>query len=142
MLKPIALYVLTTQLYRYRPAEYPRLLQISDGGVHSHQEHLYALLEAAKEAGVPEVYIHFFGDGRDTSPRSAVGYLESLLAKLQEPTSCGKLSTITGRYYAMDRDKRWERIKVAVNGLVQGEGEETSDPVQVRGNKKSLWDVL
>ncbi|KAF9347121.1 hypothetical protein BGX34_003387 [Mortierella sp. NVP85] len=102
---------------------------ISDGGVHSHQDHLYALLEAAKEAGVPEVYVHFFGDGRDTSPRSAAGYLESLLAKFQE-IGCGKLSTITGRYYAMDRDKRWERIKVAVDGLVQGKGDETDDPVQ------------
>jgi 2,3-bisphosphoglycerate-independent phosphoglycerate mutase len=92
-------------------------------------------LEAAKEADVPEVYVHFFGDGRDTSPRSAAGYLESLLAKIQE-IGCGKLSTIIGRYYAMDRDKRWERIKIAVDGLVQGKGDETDDPVQV--GKESL----
>ncbi|KAJ7912672.1 metalloenzyme [Mycena leptocephala] len=71
---------------------------ISDGGVHSHIRHLYALLEAAKEQGVPETYVHFFGDGRDTAPRSAAGY------------------------YAMDRDKRWERVKMAVDGLVGGEG--------------------
>ncbi|KAG0327526.1 hypothetical protein BG004_002757 [Podila humilis] len=102
---------------------------ISDGGVHSHMNHLFALLDAAKEAQVPEVYIHFFGDGRDTSPRSAVGYLKQLLNKLNE-INYGKLATITGRYYAMDRDKRWERIKIAVDGLVSGVGEKTSDPVQ------------
>ncbi|KAF9897791.1 hypothetical protein BX616_004976, partial [Lobosporangium transversale] len=102
---------------------------ISDGGVHSHQNHLYSLLDAAKEAGVPEVYIHFFGDGRDTSPRSASGYLKQLLEKIEQ-INYGKLATITGRYYAMDRDKRWERIKIAVDGLVSGEGEKTNDPVQ------------
>ncbi|KAF9995480.1 hypothetical protein BGZ80_005141 [Entomortierella chlamydospora] len=102
---------------------------ISDGGVHSHQNHLYALLEAAKEAQVPEVYIHFFGDGRDTSPRSAAGYMKQLLEKIEE-IKYGKVATITGRYYAMDRDKRWERIKVAVDGLVSGVGEKASDPVQ------------
>ncbi|GJJ78207.1 2,3-bisphosphoglycerate-independent phosphoglycerate mutase [Entomortierella parvispora] len=102
---------------------------ISDGGVHSHMNHLFALLDAAKEAKVPEVYIHFFGDGRDTSPRSAAGYLKQLLAKMEE-INYGKLATITGRYYAMDRDKRWERIKIAVDGIVSGVGEETNDPVQ------------
>ncbi|KAG0245895.1 2,3-bisphosphoglycerate-independent phosphoglycerate mutase [Mortierella sp. GBAus27b] len=104
---------------------------ISDGGVHSHQNHLYSLLEAAKEAGVPNAYIHFFGDGRDTAPRSADGYLKQLL-DVTGPSGLnyGKLSTITGRYYAMDRDKRWDRIRIAVDGLVRGVGDENSDPVQ------------
>ncbi|KAF9560775.1 hypothetical protein EC968_005992 [Mortierella alpina] len=102
---------------------------ISDGGVHSHMNHLFALLDAAKEAQVPEVYIHFFGDGRDTSPRSAAGYMRQLVEKTEE-IKYGKIATITGRYYAMDRDKRWERIKIAVDGLVSGEGEKASDPVQ------------
>ncbi|KAF9192482.1 hypothetical protein BGZ51_005494 [Haplosporangium sp. Z 767] len=102
---------------------------ISDGGVHSHINHLFALLDAAKEAHVPEVYIHFFGDGRDTSPRSAAGYMKQLLQKTEE-INYGKVATITGRYYAMDRDKRWERIKIAVDGLVSGEGQKATDPVQ------------
>ncbi|KAF8955911.1 hypothetical protein BGZ46_002514 [Entomortierella lignicola] len=102
---------------------------VSDGGVHSHQNHLYSLLEAAKKAEVPEVYIHFFGDGRDTSPRSASGYMKQLLEKIEE-IKYGKLATITGRYYAMDRDKRWERIKIAVDGIVSGVGEKSDDPIQ------------
>ncbi|KAF9939176.1 hypothetical protein BGZ67_009838 [Mortierella alpina] len=102
---------------------------ISDGGVHSHINHLFALLDAAKEAQVPEVYIHFFGDGRDTSPRSAAGYMKQLVEKMEE-IKYGKIATITGRYYAMDRDKRWERVKIAVDGLVSGEGEKATDPVQ------------
>ncbi|KAG0225563.1 hypothetical protein BGW42_004234 [Actinomortierella wolfii] len=101
---------------------------ISDGGVHSHINHLFALLEAAKEAEVPEVFIHFFGDGRDTAPRSAAGYMKQLLDKLDE-LKYGKVATITGRYYAMDRDKRWERIKIAVDGIVGGEGQQAEDPV-------------
>ncbi|KAJ6608969.1 cofactor-independent phosphoglycerate mutase [Mycena sp. CBHHK59/15] len=95
---------------------------ISDGGVHSHITHLYALLEAAKEQGVPHTYVHFFGDGRDTAPRSAAGYCADLLA-FMEKEQYGELATVVGRYYAMDRDKRWERVKVAVDGLVSGEGE-------------------
>ncbi|KAK3836384.1 MAG: 2,3-bisphosphoglycerate-independent phosphoglycerate mutase [Linnemannia elongata] len=102
---------------------------VSDGGVHSHQNHLYSLLDAAKAAQVPEVYIHFFGDGRDTSPRSAAGYMKQLVEKT-ESINYGKIATICGRYYAMDRDKRWERVKIAVDGLVSGEGEKASDPVQ------------
>ncbi|KAI8615471.1 metalloenzyme [Chytriomyces sp. MP71] len=94
---------------------------VSDGGVHSHQNHLHAILDAAKAAGVPETYIHFFGDGRDTSPRSAVTYLERLKAKVDE-ISYGTLATIVGRYYAMDRDKRWERVKLAYDALTLGKG--------------------
>ncbi|KAF9925715.1 hypothetical protein FBU30_004581 [Linnemannia zychae] len=102
---------------------------VSDGGVHSHQKHLYALLDAAKEAQVPEAYIHFFGDGRDTAPRSAAGYMKQLLDKT-ESINYGKVATICGRYYAMDRDKRWERVKIAVDGCVSGVGEKATDPVQ------------
>ncbi|KAJ7850999.1 BPG-independent [Mycena leptocephala] len=94
---------------------------ISDGGVHSHIRHLYALLEAAKEQGVPETYVHFFGDGRDTAPRSAAGYCQDLLDFMKKE-EYGALATVVGRYYAMDRDKRWERVKMAVDGLVGGEG--------------------
>lgn len=77
---------------------------------------------------MPEVYIHFFGDGRDTDPKSGAGYLQELLDTIKE-LGVGKLATIVGRYYAMDRDKRWERVELALNGLVHGEGEASSDPV-------------
>jgi len=95
---------------------------VSDGGVHSHIRHLFALLETAKELGVPHVYIHFFGDGRDTAPRSAAGYAKELIDFI-EKEKIGELATVVGRYYAMDRDKRWERVKVAVDALTTGEGE-------------------
>ncbi|KAG6867133.1 hypothetical protein C0993_006451, partial [Termitomyces sp. T159_Od127] len=96
---------------------------VSDGGVHSHINHLKALLETTKQAGVPKTYVHFFGDGRDTAPRSAVLYCQELLDFLKTE-EYGELATVVGRYYAMDRDKRWERVKVAVDGLVKGEGED------------------
>jgi 2,3-bisphosphoglycerate-independent phosphoglycerate mutase len=101
---------------------------VSDGGVHSHINHLKSLLKVAKEIGVPEVYIHFFGDGRDTDPKSGKGHLEDLLAFTKEQ-EIGKLATIVGRYYVMDRDKRWERVELGLKGMVTGEGEESSDPV-------------
>ena len=94
--------------------------------MHSHIRHLKALLETAKEVGVPHTYVHFFGDGRDTAPRSAKGYAQDLLDFMKE-IEYGTLATVVGRYYAMDRDKRWERIKIAVDGLVRGEGEEGKD---------------
>ena len=78
--------------------------------------------------GVPEVYIHFFGDGRDCDPKSGKGHLENLLAFTKE-IGLGKVATIVGRYYIMDRDKRWDRVEVGMKGLVTGEGEESSDPV-------------
>lgn len=102
---------------------------ISHGGVHAKQTHLYALLKAAKEAGVPKVYIHFFGDGRDTDPKSGAGYMQELLDTIKE-IGTGELATVVGRYYAMDRDKRWERIEVALKGMYLGEGEASTDPVQ------------
>ncbi|KND04804.1 2,3-bisphosphoglycerate-independent phosphoglycerate mutase [Spizellomyces punctatus DAOM BR117] len=102
---------------------------ISDGGVHSHIRHLFELLEAAKDYGVPKTFVHFFGDGRDTAPRSADKYLQELLDFMKK-IGYGSVATIVGRYYAMDRDKRWERIKVAYEGLVQGVGEKTDDPLK------------
>ena len=102
---------------------------VSHGGVHSKQEHLYALLKAAKAAGVPKVFIHFFGDGRDTDPKSGAAYMEELVERTKE-IGAGQIATVVGRYYAMDRDKRWERVELALKGMVLGEGEESSDPVQ------------
>jgi len=104
---------------------------VSDGGVHSHQNHLYSLLSTAKEFGVPHVYIHMFGDGRDTDPKSSATYLQELLDKINElgMEDTAKIGTVVGRYYAMDRDKRWERVKVALEGLVLGKGEISKDPV-------------
>ncbi len=96
---------------------------------HSKQTHLYALLRAAKEYGIPKVFIHFFGDGRDTDPKSGAGYMEELLSTIQE-IGVGQIATVVGRYYAMDRDKRWERNEIALKGLVLGEGEASEDPVK------------
>ncbi len=102
---------------------------VSDGGVHSSLNHLYALLRLAKEKGVEKVYIHAFMDGRDTSPTAGKEYIRELLEKFGE-YGVGKLSTIVGRYYAMDRDKRWERIEKAYRAMVYGEGKLTSEPVK------------
>ena len=109
---------------------------ISDGGVHSQQEHLYALLKMAKQNGVERVFVHAFMDGRDTLPTNGAGYLEQLQQKMRE-YNCGKIATVNGRYYAMDRDRRWERIAKAYNAMVSAdaEGGKQSDPVQ--GMKES-----
>jgi 2,3-bisphosphoglycerate-independent phosphoglycerate mutase len=97
---------------------------VSDGGVHGHIQHLFALLKAAKEARIPEVYIHFFADGRDTAPKSAAGYFAQLKEFVENLGYAPvKIASINGRYYAMDRDSRWERIKLAFDGIVQGNGE-------------------
>jgi 2,3-bisphosphoglycerate-independent phosphoglycerate mutase len=96
---------------------------------HSKNKHLYGLLEVAKEIGVPNVFIHFFGDGRDTDPKSGAGYMQQLIDKMKE-LGIGQVATAVGRYYAMDRDKRWDRIEIALKGLVNGEGEDTTDPVK------------
>lgn len=87
------------------------------------------------------MYIHFFGDGRDTAPRSAAGYCQDLLDFIKKE-EVGELATIIGRYYAMDRDKRWERVKIAIDGLVGGVGETTDDPVAaIKANyEKDLTD--
>lgn len=100
---------------------------LSNGGVHAHIEHLKGLLSIAHDKGAPRVFVHAFMDGRDTDPRSGTGFLDDLLAHLQK--TGGKLASIVGRYYAMDRDKRWERVKLAYDLLVNGAGEKTTDPV-------------
>ncbi|MCL2696001.1 MAG: 2,3-bisphosphoglycerate-independent phosphoglycerate mutase, partial [Clostridiales bacterium] len=93
----------------------------SDGGVHSHLEHLYALVELARDQGLKKVYIHCFMDGRDVPPSSGKGYIKQLNAKLDE-LGCGKIATVMGRYYAMDRDNRYERVQRAYDAMVYGEG--------------------
>ena len=94
---------------------------LSDGGVHSHNRHLYGLLEMAKRRDFENVYVHCFLDGRDTPPASAEGYLAELEEKMKEK-QVGKIASISGRYYAMDRDKRWERVQKCYDALVKGEG--------------------
>ena len=94
---------------------------LSDGGVHSHISHLYALLALAKEQGITRVYVHAFLDGRDVPPKSALNYIADVQIKMKELG--GEFSTISGRYYAMDRDKRWERVEKAYNAMTSGEGE-------------------
>jgi 2,3-bisphosphoglycerate-independent phosphoglycerate mutase len=101
---------------------------VSDGGVHSYQEHLEGLLGMAHRLGLPRVYVHAFLDGRDTPPASGAGYLEKLLRFLAE-RGRGRLATVCGRYYAMDRDKRWDRSERAWRALVRGEGHRASDPL-------------
>jgi len=95
---------------------------VSDGGVHSHQEHLYALLRAAREHGLTRVFVHAFMDGRDTLPTSGAGYIEKLEQKMRE-YGAGKIASVNGRYYAMDRDKRWERERKAFDAMVNGKAE-------------------
>ena len=95
---------------------------LSNGGVHSHNRHLYALLEMAKRKDFENVYVHCFMDGRDTPPASGEGYITELEEKIKEK-GVGQIATISGRFYAMDRDKRWERVSLAYNAIVNGEGE-------------------
>ena len=101
---------------------------LSNGGVHSHNTHLYAILELCKRQGLSNVYVHPFFDGRDTAPASGKGFLEELIAKMDE-IGVGKVASMSGRYYAMDRDNRWDRVELAYKSLVTGEGVMTEDPV-------------
>ena len=101
---------------------------LSDGGVHSHNTHLYALLKLAKDQGLKKVYVHCFLDGRDTPPASGKGYVEELLAKMEE-IGVGEVATVMGRYYAMDRDNRWDRVEKAYNAMTKGEGLTAACPV-------------
>ena len=110
---------------------------LSDGGVHSHQEHLYAIVAAAKEAGVPRTLLHVCMDGRDTPPTSGAGYMELLEKKLAE-IGHGEISTIVGRYYAMDRDKRWERVQQAYDVMCREDGK--CETVAAGGVKKVIED--
>ena len=102
---------------------------LSDGGVHSHNTHLYALLEMAKRNGIENVYVHCFLDGRDTPPASGKDYVAELVEKMKE-IGVGKVASIMGRYYAMDRDNRWDRVEKAYRAMVYGEGNTATDPVE------------
>lgn len=102
---------------------------VSPGGVHSHTDHLYGFIELAKQHGVKEVFIHAFLDGRDTPPASAKEYIQDLMHEC-ERIGLGKIATISGRYYAMDRDKRWERVEKAYLAMVDAVGEQANDPIQ------------
>jgi 2,3-bisphosphoglycerate-independent phosphoglycerate mutase len=113
----------------------------SDGGVHSLLTHLYALLEMAKREGVEHVFVHCFMDGRDTPPESGAGYIEQIQKRIRE-IGVGAIASVSGRYYAMDRDKRWERIERAFNAMVAGVGEKATDPVAAvkRSYEKGITD--
>jgi 2,3-bisphosphoglycerate-independent phosphoglycerate mutase len=101
---------------------------LSDGGVHSHNTHLYSLLELAKKAGLSKVFVHCFMDGRDVPPTSGKDFIAELVSKMND-IGVGKIATISGRYYAMDREKKWDRVKMAYEAIVFGEGQKNSDPV-------------
>ncbi|MGC4101644.1 2,3-bisphosphoglycerate-independent phosphoglycerate mutase [Ferruginibacter sp.] len=120
---PTLLAAIDTALQQHKPLHLMGL--VSDGGVHSHINHLKALTSLCKQKGLTNVLIHAFTDGRDTDPKSGLGFLKDLQAHLDNST--GKIATITGRYYAMDRDKRWERVKLAYDALVHGTGTKAAD---------------
>jgi len=103
---------------------------LSDGGIHSHIEHLYALLEMAAKRGLEKVYVHGFLDGRDVGQKSAKKYIKALQDKMDE-LGVGELATVSGRYYSMDRDKRWDRVEKAYRAMVYGEGPSYQDPLEV-----------
>ncbi|KRY48324.1 2,3-bisphosphoglycerate-independent phosphoglycerate mutase, partial [Trichinella britovi] len=109
---------------------------VSDGGVHSHIKHMFGLLEAAKYHKVPKCFIQFFSDGRDTSPTSGVRFVEEVF-NFTKSIQYGQLATVVGRYYAMDRDKRWERNQIAYEGLVAGRGEKATEDTLIEVIKKS-----
>lgn len=114
---------------------------LSDGGVHSHIEHVFAMLDLAKKEGLDEVYIHAFLDGRDVSPDSGKHFVEQLNAKMEQ-VGIGKIATVQGRYYAMDRDKRWERVEKSYRAIVYGEGPQYTDALQAvtESYEKSIFD--
>ena len=100
---------------------------VSDGGVHSHINHLKAIVDVCNSEGLTDVFIHAFTDGRDTDPKSGLGFIKDLQAHLNKST--GKIASVSGRYYAMDRDKRWERVKLAYDALVNGVGQKATDAI-------------
>lgn len=102
---------------------------LSDGGVHSHNTHLYGLLEMARREGIEKVYVNCFLDGRDTAPTSGKGFMEELESKMKE-IGVGEIASVTGRYYAMDRDNRWDRVEAAYKAVANGEGKKVSNAVE------------
>ncbi|HCL84747.1 MAG TPA: 2,3-bisphosphoglycerate-independent phosphoglycerate mutase [Chitinophagaceae bacterium] len=125
---PVLLQALRTA--RSRNKKLHLLGLVSDGGVHSHINHLKTLIDCCKSESVPEVYIHAFTDGRDTDPKSGYGFIKDLQEHLDR-TGTGKIATVSGRYYAMDRDKRWERVRLAYDTLVYGKGGSGSSAAQI-----------
>ena len=114
-----------------RPGQALHLMGLlSDGGVHSHIRHLYGLMEMARRFAVERVYLHCFMDGRDVPPTSGTEFIAALQQKIKE-LGLGQIATVSGRYYAMDRDNRWERVKLAYDAIVNGEGNKDPDPVAV-----------
>ena len=113
---------------------------VSDGGVHSHINHLKAIVDVCKSESLDNVFIHAFMDGRDTDPKSGLRFIKDLQSHLDK--TVGKIATVSGRYYAMDRDKRWERVKLAYDALVNGQGEKAEDAIQAIDNsyKKNITD--
>jgi len=107
---------------------------LSDGGVHSHNTHLYGLLELAKRNGLSEVYVHCFLDGRDTPPASGKGFAEELEAKMAE-IGVGRIASVMGRYYAMDRDNNYDRVQKAYEAMTEGKGEQAASPRVGKGRK-------
>ncbi|QEH40325.1 2,3-bisphosphoglycerate-independent phosphoglycerate mutase [Chitinophaga sp. XS-30] len=106
---------------------------VSDGGVHSHINHLKALISIAHQRGLQKVFVHAFTDGRDTDPKGGLAYIEDLQLHMQQTT--GRIASVTGRYYAMDRDKRWERVKLAYDAMVHGTGTPTKDiPMAIKAS--------
>lgn len=114
---------------------------LSDGGVHSHNTHLYGLLEMAKQFGLTKVYIHAFLDGRDTAPASGKDFVAELESKIKE-IGVGEIATLSGRYYAMDRDNRWDRVELAYNAIVNAQGETATDAVTAMADSyaKEVYD--
>lgn len=114
---------------------------VSDGGVHSHIEHMFAMLDLAKKEGMQDVYIHGFMDGRDVAPDSGKQFVKDLIAKIEE-VGVGQIATLSGRYYAMDRDKRWDRVEKAYRAMVYGEGPKYTDPLKAitESYEKSVYD--
>jgi len=113
---------------------------VSDGGVHSHINHLKAIIDVCRHEDLQNVFVHAFTDGRDTDPKSGLGFIKDLQSHLDK--TVGKIASVSGRYYAMDRDKRWERIKLAYDALVNGEGEKAADAAEAIENsyKKNITD--
>ena len=120
--------VLLAAMHHARKGRLHLMGLLSDGGVHSMNTHLYALLEMVKRQGVEDVCVHCFMDGRDTPPESGAGFIEALQREIRQ-IGVGRIATVSGRYYAMDRDKRWDRIERAKAAMVEGAGEKSSDPV-------------
>src|SRR4030095_3234086 len=113
---------------------------VSDGGVHSHINHLKAIVDVCKSENLTDVFVHAFTDGRDTDPKSGLGFIKDLQSHLNK--TVGRIASVSGRYYAMDRDKRWERVKLAYDALVNAEGEKATDAVHAIENsyKKNITD--